>query len=202
MDNKEGAEPILYRYKLEWKTHEDPCGNNGPHSLAAYGQIQFQKWDVDVGWTDDYDGGPAAKLANCTNVYMADATASNGTIDYFKWDPDGDVSLAEPHVTFTIKDADPHKYKWIVYYRSTSGSRTWGGSQYWSASGTVDSGGGMSTEVDINLANSAVSGHLDRDVHERDTYTYDIYVLEYEGCNRRSNSEACGGVKVRHLSLV
>ena len=132
--NKEGADPIHFRYKMSWNTMSHPLGNNGPHTLFAgeeqedewvIAHVEFEEWVVGTGWTNAYEAGPTPKSANCENVYIADCTASNGTVDYFKWDPDGDAGLAQPHITFTIEDADPHKYAVIMRYRQTMGEGTW-----------------------------------------------------------------------------
>jgi len=130
--------------------------------------------------------GATAISAAVENVHIKNVTCSNGTIDYFKWDPDGEQALQNPTLNFTIADADPHQYEWIIYFRKTSGSDTWTG-EYWAASGEVsalwpnqDTGTSEET-VSVNLADPEVSGHLAAGVHPWSTYTYDIVVRELEG---------------------
>ena len=57
-------------------------------------------------WTYDDECGPTAKSAIVEDVFVANADTSNGTTDYFKYDPDGGTDLAQPHLTFDIEDAD------------------------------------------------------------------------------------------------
>jgi len=101
------------------------------------------------------------------------------TIDYFKWDPDGGSSLSEPHLTFDIEDADPHKYCCIIRFRQTIGSGTWDwDSGWWSMRKDF---GSQTANCDINLTQEDYQGDcLNEDDHEWGTYTYEILVLEYE----------------------
>lgn len=178
-DNKEGGSPIYYRYVMTWDTTEEPLGNNGPHSLAATEQIEFQEWVVGEGWTNDYEAGPSAVSAITNNVYSSGTTASNGTIDYFKWDSDGDEALAHPHISFSIEDSDPHKYCAIIRFRETGAGATWSDGQWSSMRATFDS-----TSADIDLTQPDYQGNcLNENDHEWGTYTYDFIVLEYQGAN-------------------
>ncbi len=164
---------------MTWNTTKQPLGNNGTHSLAAASAVEFQEWVVDEGWANDYGAGPTATLAITDNVYSSGTTASNGTIDYFKWDPDGGGSVAHPHITFTIKDADPHKYCAIIRFRETGAGATWSDGQWSSMRATFDS-----TNADINLTQPDYQGNcLNENNHEWGTYTYDFIVLEYQGAN-------------------
>ncbi len=67
-----------------------------------------------------------------------------------------------------------------MYYRSTSGSRTWDGNQFWAATKTVDTDISTSTPVSIEMADAGTPGHLDADVHEWGTYTFDVVVIKYK----------------------
>jgi len=98
-------------------------GNNGPHSVSTQEAIKFHRIE-DQEWQTGQPCGPTAKSANLQNVHIRNATASNGTIDHFKWDPEGPEALKQPHITFDIVDCDPHKYRWVVYFRESAGSET------------------------------------------------------------------------------
>ncbi|MCE5217842.1 hypothetical protein LLH03_12530 [bacterium] len=143
-----------------------------------------QEQVVGEGWTQEYANGAKALEPTVQNVHLKNVTCSNGTIDYFRWDPEGSTGLQSPTLNFTIADADPHKYAWIIYYRKTSGCETWTG-EYWAAyglvtgNGQVDEDGLWTQSVSVNLADTNVSGHLDPEVHPWCTYTYDILVMEY-----------------------
>jgi len=182
-DNKEGSAPIAYRFVgMDWNTMTQPLGNNGRHSLATLEQIEFEEWGVGDGWTNEYECGPAAYLVLTENVCIDQATVgtSNGTADYFKYDPDGGSALAHPHISFTIKDADPHDYYCIVRYRQTIGDGTWDWDSGWSSmryKPTTPS----NRSIDIDLTVPDYQGKcLNEDDHKRGTYTFDVQVLEYE----------------------
>jgi hypothetical protein len=186
-DNRDGADPIKYRAVLpEWNTMKQPLGNNGDHSVFVGEQdgsewkvahLEFEEWVVGDGWVNLYELGPIPVGVTIENLYIADCTASLGTIDYFKYDPDGDHSLAHPSISFTIVDADPHTYEWVIYFRQSAGSETWAGNDFWAVTGTAN---GVGT-VTVNLTDQNLPGHLDPDVHPWGTYTYDVYVHEYDG---------------------
>jgi hypothetical protein len=189
-DNKDGADPIRYRAILgTWNTATQPLGNNGDHSVFLGEDVngewdvmhlEFEEWVVGTGWTNAYELGPTPISVNTENLHISGCTASNGTIDYFKWDPDGDQSLAEPHITFTIEDPDPHKYTVVVRYRQTMGEGTWdwdtGGWSWYKADL------GTNRTVDLNLTTPGHDGEcLNGNDHPWGTYTYDFLVMEYSG---------------------
>ena len=98
IDNKEGADPILYRRKLTWDTTSLPTRGNGLHTIGTTAKVRFEEWVVNEGWTNDYECGPWNLKPDVENLYLGDRTGNGvyitgvkvteGTIDYFKWDPD------------------------------------------------------------------------------------------------------------------
>ena|GEM_PF-2824273 len=189
-DNKDGSEPLRYRAILaEWNTMQQPLGNNGDHSVFLgkevddeweVAHLEFEEWEVGTGWTNAYEIEPEPISIATSNLCITDCTASNGTIDYFKWDPDGDASLAQPHITFTIVDPDPHKYTVVVRYRETMGEGTWnwdtGGWSWYKADVQDD------LTVDLNLTSPGYDQEcLNADDNPWGTYTYDLLVMEYDG---------------------
>jgi len=176
LDNLNGATPIYYRRVLTWTTVDQPLGNNGTHSVATSAEVEFQEYVVGQGWTNDSANGPTAKSTTVENLWISDVTCSNGTVDYFKWDPDGPTELTHPTIAFTIEDADAHTYDWVIYYRSTSFAGTWEAGCS-AASGTASTPG----TVTVDLGDANTQGHLDAEAHEWGTYTYDIVVTEVDG---------------------
>jgi hypothetical protein len=68
--------------------------------------LEFEEWVVGDGWVNLYELGPISIGVTTKNLYIEYCTASNGTIDYFKYDPDGDQELAHPpQLTFGDGDA-------------------------------------------------------------------------------------------------
>ncbi len=184
-DNKEGATPLRYRYVVTggWLTHKTPFGNNGPHSVSTTSQIEFEEWVVGDGWTNEYPCGPAATSVTTENLWISSCTASNGTIDYFKYDPDGGPELAHPHLQFTISDADPHKYCCIIRFRETIGEGTWNWDSGWSSM-RYEPQDATALTMDIDLTVPDSEGHcLNENDHKWGTYTYDFLVLEYTGAS-------------------
>ena len=184
-DNKEGATPLQYRYIVTggWLTHKTPFGNNGPHSVSTTSQIEFEEWVVGDGWTNEYPCGPAATSVTTENLWISSCTASNGTIDYFKYDPDGGPELAHPHLQFTISDADPHKYCCIIRFRETIGEGTWNWDSGWSSM-RYEPQDATALTMDIDLTVPDGEGHcLNENDHKWGTYTYDFLVLEYTGAS-------------------
>jgi len=182
-DNSEGAEPQEYRCLIPWHTATQPLGHNEIHSVSLHAvngddqrtQLQFEEWPYHQPPTP-YESGPAATGAATENVTLRNVSVSNGTIDYFKWDPDGPANLAQPVISFDIDDAHPQNYKWILWFRKTAGEGTWEG-EYWAVSGTQTG----TDRVVVNLADEQLAGHLDPEVHEWGTYTFDLCVAKYEG---------------------
>ena len=182
-DNSEGAEPQEYRCLIPWHTATQPLGHNEIHSVSLHAvngddqrtQLQFEEWPYHQPPTP-YESGPAATGATAQNVTLRNVSVSNGTIDYFKWDPDGPEALQQPVISFDIDDAHPQNYQWILWFRKTAGEGTWEG-EYWAVSGTHAGAG----NVQVNLADEQLAGHLDPEVHEWGTYTFDLCVAKYEG---------------------
>ncbi|HCU36437.1 MAG TPA: hypothetical protein DGT21_13605 [Armatimonadetes bacterium] len=119
--------------------------------------------------------GPDPLGVRVINCYVTDVSASNGTVDYFKWDPEGGPDLANPVISFTIRDVDPHAYNYTIYFRATkdSGGEWDEGGPCWDVTGAVDSCGSTSTQVSVPLAQYL-------DALARGTYTYEILVEEVE----------------------
>jgi hypothetical protein len=124
----------------------------------------------------------ATDKANVQNLVINNVS-SNGNVDYFKWDPLGDDPLMKaPQVSFTIEDqGDPHKYKWVMWFKETKKIHTTNNDDWTSdaycVTGIKDSAG----QVVVNLTDPTLFGHLDEAIHARGPYTYDIRVTEYEG---------------------
>lgn len=163
--------PVFYRRKVMWNTMTTPWGNNGPHSLAG-----TAVWFVGAAGGDPFEGGPGVTTAETENVYITDVECSNGTIDYFKWDPDGEPALQRPVLSFDIRDADPHKYEVTVVYVGTGD-----GDLLWTMGEKLVVPELSEGSQTIDLADAGRGGHLDPRLHCRGPYTYDIQVKEYEG---------------------
>lgn len=175
-DNKEGSEPLQYRYKIAWNTTITPLGNNGRHSITTTSLAGFEEWVVGQGWSNAYTCGPTATEATTSNVVVGGVTVTKGTIDYFKWDPDSDdADLKDPVISFNITDPTPHEYDWTIYYRKTKGNGCWTDGEYWAATGHVDHAG----QVEPIHLKDATGGLTQQ--HEWGTYTYNICVTEKAG---------------------
>ena len=107
-DNLNGTAPVVYRFVIQWNTCVAPLGNNGKHIIQALTAVKFQMYENQQLGTG-LEGGPEAVTTNVVNCIVTDVSASNGTVDYFKWDPDSDdPALRDPVITFTIADTTPH----------------------------------------------------------------------------------------------
>ena len=172
--------PVQYRQRFSWDSTKKPLGHNGEHLVSLVGantQLRFVKLNGET-----YESGPQSKNADVQNLVIEDVSTSNGTEDYFKWDPTGDDnSLKNPTIDFTIKDeGNPRDYQWIVFFNKTAevhrdDNTDWTSDAY-HVSGTSNGAGPVTIDLtDINL-----EGHLDEGVHERSPYTFDIRVLKFD----------------------
>ena len=122
------------------------------------------------------------------NLVITNVSTSNGTNDYFKFDPDSDESeLKNPSVSFSIQDrGDVHRYSWYLWTKPT---RNEPNSVMFS--GIVDMGQSTSKKVTITINDKAKIGneiiaplnsyqqrHL---LSEWGTYGFDLRVQELGG---------------------
>lgn len=160
-------------------------GHNGAHTLillkvngAPATQLTFDP--VGDGNAPDYKRTVANKGINVQNLTITGVKTSNGTADYFKFDPAStDTSLLQPTVTFAISDAgDPHRYRWRVRARSTD-KATWGDnfSEGFLITGETDGPG-----VVLARFNDSTADNQDQDapLTEWGTYTFDVSVDEID----------------------
>lgn len=179
-----------YRHKMTWDSVHEPLGNNGPHEVAMREAVEYEQWLGRLGWQNPTGMTPDPLEPEAENVYVTGVTATEGNVDYFKWDPEAGGTLADPVITFTIVDADPHKYEWIIWYRETANGPTWVNGAYYGLSGVVDGTG----TVTVHLADESTygSGAISAGGHARGPYTYDVAVIEFTGDN--PPPEPSGGV--------
>jgi len=174
-----------FRTFVDWQTQGIPTGCNGSHRVELLDTLTFETCG---------EGGTVLATATVAVspirvevlnacIYNSEVTASSGNIDYFKWNPDGEGALADPSITVTIHDADPHSYKLVVWFRQTNQGGLWD-YPYWAVSTLVwNSELDQQVTADIPLSAARSPGGLDPGVHAAGTYAYDVGVFEFEGEN-------------------
>jgi len=168
-------ELMHYRHVRFWDTTTCPTGCNGEHTVYGADYTGNPMQITFTNATETWTNGPEPLSGNVKNLYIDNVECNNGTIDYFKYDPDDEGDLADPTITFTIEDGELRTgchYKWIIYIWDT-GHDT--GDPLATASGTAETPG----TVEAHLTDEALLSFLPYGL-EWGTYTYDIYVLEVD----------------------
>ena len=114
------------------------------------------------------------------NLVIESVSTSNGTQDYFKWDPGSDnQTLHNPKLNFSIQDdgaQEEYTYKYKIYFAPTADVHSTSGDDWtslaYSISGQTTSRGAI--QVDLSDVNRP--GHLDHAIHEPGPYVFDIRV--------------------------
>jgi hypothetical protein len=192
-----GSLTTTYRAMIPWTTTQ---AHNGRHTVMLYDNatpsqpvtLRYQVWDATANnnlgdWDPTIQEETVKKsTADVQNLVIKDLKSSNGTVDYFKYDPNGDDSLKRPEISFKIEDkGDPHKYGYMVFMRQT-GRGSWDSHDYYmtnwdpSLKKYVDSNAGDTVTATWN---GALTHHGEPDKAERGTYTYDVTVYELDGYN-------------------
>lgn len=132
--NREGGVPKIYRGLAAWNTpfspslpFTPPMGHNGRHTLRVAqvngvdgNEVAFQHFTVPA-WEDPYTVKVASRRAVVKNLVITNVRTSNGTQDYFKYDPDANSPHNRPTISFTIEDeGDPHEYDAYILMWPTS----------------------------------------------------------------------------------
>ena len=155
------------------------CHNTDPDS-PDYGKAYFN--DKALEWTNFYTiaaaTGPlkiALPLGYATtvqNLTIENVSTSNGTSDYFKFDPDNDSdALAHPSISFTIADKkENNRYQWWLWVKPTRDEVN-----SVAFTGIMNDPGSQS--VTINAA-SPQGYSQDHPLGEWGTYTFDLRVQE------------------------
>jgi len=115
------------------------------------------------------------------NVVVSDVFTSDGTVDYFKYDPDGDAGLERPEINFTIEDeADAHEYEYIVYMRESIPTG-WTKSDWEIDEDAAYTTGHVTAPGSVEAEwNGAETPKGDPDEMPAGVYTFDIFVKEYD----------------------
>ncbi len=178
--NVGGTDDKVFRYPVAWDTTTEPLGANGIHTITIEPAVTFQKFE-DQQWQDPFESQRAALNMDVRNVVIKNVATSNGTVDYFKYDPEGDASLQRPQFNFTIEDqGDPHEYEWTVYMRQSI-PPGWSKSD-WETDGQVAYLTGQVTEPGSVQAewDGAQTPEGEPDEMPAGIYTFDIFVKEYD----------------------
>ncbi|MDQ3812444.1 MAG: hypothetical protein M3347_00675, partial [Armatimonadota bacterium] len=193
-------ESAFYRLKIPWQSTKPVelgesklLGHNEKHTVSAVAvdnneditQVKFgPAYQPGAPNDNTYTAGPEEKEANIQNLVIEEVSASNGTVDYFKWDPaSDDDALKNPTINFTIRDdGDPHKYKWIIYFQATPEIHSTSGIDWTQGCYRLSKTGVGAGPVTVSLTDSGNGpDYLRANQQEWGPYTFDIRVLEYDG---------------------
>ena len=126
--NQTGSETRVFCHLLVWNTRTEPSlpftpamGHNGYHTIsisqvngAVGSDLLFQHYNV-PDWQTAYSAPVTSQTANVKNLVITNVSTSNGTQDYFKYDPDPSSPNNRPTINFTIEDdGDPQQYDAFV----------------------------------------------------------------------------------------
>lgn len=196
-----GVDGARYRRLLPWSTFQSTSGtrfddgqsqsgklwgHNGDHELSLRAVDSDTSAKID--FTSSYGGSskadkPAAKNADVQNLIITSLTTSNGTSDYFKFNPNSnEQEMLHPTITFSIRDSgDKHRYKWYLWAKPTRAEQN-----YVEFTGIMPSDGSKSVVVNADAATQHAAGYTQsHNLTEWGTYTFELRVIETQ-----QNSEA------------
>ena len=187
---------VFYRVLYPWNTHKVTndgsklWDHNGLHtvSLRSIGGSAEKKFRFQ-GTSEEDDvvrDSVTSEFPDCTvdveNLVITDVSTSNGTSNYFRFDPEAEKgsALKEPTIKFTIKDdGDPGRYKWKVFIRATSEEDWSQTAEYSSIKGECDSPGEQ--EVELNKSVGSLDLPSQRGLLTAwGTYAFDISVQKFD----------------------
>jgi len=174
-----------YLAAFAWQTTTTPNGHNELHTINLESELTFSS-ATGCGFTVEVDPETHPKTTNVQNLVITNVSTSNGTVDYFKWDPESDnTALKTPSITFTIEDlGDPHTYQWIVYFQATPEIHSTSSIDWTQGCYRLSKTGVGAGPVTVSLTDpSNGSDYLRANKHGWGPYTFDIRVLEYDGAS-------------------
>lgn len=186
---------VRYRYLLGWNTAiETPgtyfngaetvagklLGHNGAHRMSL--RAVDGNGAAQVAFTSGAGGSslapkPEDKEATIGNLIITEVSTSNGTSDYFKFDPaNPELGFVNPTISFTVKDdGDKNQYRWRVRVRSTDMEATADSVVY---TGLLSQPGTVSATINQS---SLASDSPQMELTEAGTYNFEISVAEIKG---------------------
>ena len=209
------AEGGHYRYLIPWNTASGKSGerlgndgemvsgallgHNGSHEVslvAVDGEADAQVKFTSANGGEFGAEAPEKVEVEVSNLVIKSVSTSNGTQDYFKWDPgSGEPSLAAPVVDFAVEDqSGPGAYRWTIYFAKTSDVHSTPTTDWTANARRVWGVSSIARSFSINLASLGVNGHLrmqpeddpntqvnesDVPFDERSPYTFDIRVVKF-----------------------
>ncbi len=107
---------LLYRSIFNWDTTLLPLGHNGAHTInlvASNGDYQYRTVEYKkLADNSTYDIIPKALSTFVKNVVITGITASEGNIDYLKYDPSSTSKYCDPRVTVSFDDSEVGSYEY------------------------------------------------------------------------------------------
>jgi len=204
--NRDGSVAKVYCKLAEWNTpftpslpYTPPMGHNGAHTLKIIkvngvdgDEVSFQHYVV-PDWQAAYAKTVPAQKAVVKNLVITNVSTSNGTADYFKYDPAEDGAYHRPTINFTIEDdGDPHRYECYVWIQRTAAASGWAilnhgtaGVDGWMKK-DLTSPGSVSATWDGSHEPANWAGH-NPDEALWGTYTFDVYAIEYDELGNRKD---------------
>jgi hypothetical protein len=200
--NKNGSSARVFCKIFEWDTSftpslnfTPPMGHNGAHTLEIVkingqdgNKALFQRFNN--GWQTAYEKEVQAQKAVVKNLVVTNVSTSNGTEDYFKYNPVPGSPYNRPVINFTIEDeGDPHEYDAYILMWPTSitadvfSRLTTSDAVAWDMSYHLGTGA-ISKTWDGSLISSQWAGH-EADQADWGTYAFEICVYEYPDSNTK-----------------
>ena len=195
--NRDGSVARVYCSMKEWNTpftpslpFTPPMGHNGEHTLKIVqvngvdgDELSYQHYVV-PNWQTAYQKAVPPQKAVVKNLIVTNVKTSNGTEDYFKYDPDPESPYNRPTISFTIEDdGETHEYECYVLIQHTASVSGWAILNY----GTAGVDGWLKEDLTVpdtvtstwDGSNSPANwaGH-NPDKALWGTYTFDVYAYE------------------------
>ena len=203
--NRDGSLARIYCSMKEWDTpftpslpFTPPMGHNGEHTLKIVqvngvdgDELSFQHYVVPT-WQTAYAKAVPAQKAVVRNLVVTNVKTSNGTEDYFKYDPDPESPYNRPTISFTIEDdGAQHEYDAYIMMWPTSvtGSLFQGLTTADAIAWTEDlhlNAGEYSKTWDGSLIPDTWAGYA-ADESPWSTYAFEVMVFEYPDQNATRN---------------
>ena len=209
--NRDGSLARIYCSMKEWDTpftpslpFTPPMGHNGEHTLKIVqvngvdgDELSFQHYVVPT-WQTAYQKVVPPQKAVVRNLIVTNVKTSYGTLnsngseDYFKYDPDPESPYNRPTISFTIEDdGAPHEYDAyiLMWPTSVTGSLFQGLTTADAIAWTEDlhlSAGEYSKTWDGSYLPDTWAGYA-ADESPWSTYAFEVMVFEYPDQNATRN---------------
>ena len=179
----------IRHWNTPWEPYLDPyiphMGHNGGHTvwLNTVDEQPAEEIPFQVGTETPVASGPSPLVPDVRNLVITNVTTNNGTVDYFKYDPEPGSKYHRPVISYTVEDdGDQQEYDFYFIVRPT-GAHGWDkpNKDYPEAYGwdwSLCNDPSKLGEVSFTWNGSSHPG-AEEDTAEWGTYTFEVFAYKY-----------------------